>query len=203
MKKIYSIGYSGIVIEDFIKILKKNEINCVIDVRSIPYGKYTPDYNKENIKEKLKKNGILYENFSKEFGARRNEENVYDSDGKVNFLKVSKCENFKKGVDRIKKGVEKYSIVLMCSEKNPIECHRFSLVSRFITEEGFEVIHILNDGNLQKQCDLEKIMVNKYGPEHSQYALFSQTVCTYEDALKKAYDIISNKVAYEEEKEEE
>ena len=63
INKIYTIGYSGFVIDDFIKILKKYEISVVIDVRSNPYSQYHLEYNKENLKKKLKQNRIYYRSY--------------------------------------------------------------------------------------------------------------------------------------------
>ena len=55
---VYTIGYSGFKIEDFIKILKKNKIMVVIDVRSSHYSQYHSDYNKRALELKLKSENI-------------------------------------------------------------------------------------------------------------------------------------------------
>ena len=60
MKEIYTIGYSGSKIEDFINTLKKYNINSVIDVRSNPHWQFYVDYNKENLENTLKTNKIIY-----------------------------------------------------------------------------------------------------------------------------------------------
>ena len=70
-KTLYTIGYSGFLVEEFIDALKKNNINAVIDVRSSPYSQFFSDYNKEPLEKTLKKEGIFYRNYSKEFGARQ------------------------------------------------------------------------------------------------------------------------------------
>ena len=46
---IYTIGYSGFKIDDFVKTLKENGVSVVIDVRSLPYSQFYSDYNKENL----------------------------------------------------------------------------------------------------------------------------------------------------------
>lgn len=78
---IYTIGYSGFAIDDFIQILKKYEISVVIDVRSNPYSRYHLEYNKENLKKKLKQNRIYYRNYSLEFGARQSDKKYYSKEG--------------------------------------------------------------------------------------------------------------------------
>ncbi len=77
-------------------------------------------------------------------GARYEDKSLLFDDGKVSFNKVIKTKNFNDGIKRINDGLHKgYNIALMCSEKNPLECHRFSLISHFLDERGYDVEHIL------------------------------------------------------------
>ncbi len=62
---VYTIGHSVHDIGYFIKLLKKNKVNCIIDVRSIPFSRINPQFNKDELKKELKKNGIIYANFAK------------------------------------------------------------------------------------------------------------------------------------------
>ncbi len=78
---IYSIGYSGFLISDFISTLQKNKITLLVDVRSQPYSQYFSDYNKENLEQILKSKGIYYRSYAKEFGARQDERKYYSSEG--------------------------------------------------------------------------------------------------------------------------
>ena len=47
---VFTIGYTGFMISDFIKALKIKEVSLVIDVRSLPYSPHYVDYNKEYLK---------------------------------------------------------------------------------------------------------------------------------------------------------
>lgn len=194
--KCFTIGYSGIKIEEFIKRLKERSINCVIDVRSTPYSKYLPEYNKDSLKEILGENKILYLNFNKEFGARRSEDNVYSEDDVVDFDKVIELKIFSKGIERLKKGIDKgYKIVLMCSEKNPLECHRFSMVSKGLKNKGFEINHILDDNKEISNKNLEEDMVIKHFSNYMQINLFEKNR-PYSELLKESYKRINKKVGY-------
>ncbi|WP_373027523.1 DUF488 family protein, partial [Sulfurimonas sp.] len=51
MKTIYTIGHSIYEIEDFVELLKQNQINTIVDVRSTPYSKFAPQYNRETLKK--------------------------------------------------------------------------------------------------------------------------------------------------------
>ena len=68
--KIWTIGHSTRSIEDFISLLKKNEIKLLADVRSLPGSKRYPQFNREALAESLNAHGIRYEHFP-ELGGRR------------------------------------------------------------------------------------------------------------------------------------
>ncbi len=127
---VFTIGHSTHSIEEFIHLLNNYEINCIIDVRSMPFSKYNPQFNKESLIRDLKNQNIFYAHFGKEFGARHTEPMLLDENGQVDFNKVRETEDFISGVKRLEDAFEQgYKIALMCSEANPLDCHRFSMVS--------------------------------------------------------------------------
>lgn len=155
--KLYTIGYAGKKIEEFIDILKQNKITSIVDVRTMPLSKTFPEYNSNSIKDILRKNGIYYLVFSNEFGARREEQNTYisltDFDGKnikvVDFKKVYELPIFIDGVNRVEDGLKKeLKIAFMCSEKNPFDCHRANMIAEYFYQKGFEIKHIIDQQNI-------------------------------------------------------
>lgn len=190
MEQLYTIGCSILSLDDFVRNLKANDINVVADVRSVPYSRTTPQFNRESLKERLKKERIMYGDFSKEFGARRTECNAYKNN-QVSFEKTKKLPEFIKGIQRIQNGVNMgYSIALMCTEKNPLECHRFSLVSRGIFEKtGIQAVHILTDGSFVATEQLEKKVIEKFGLQED---LFSDS----SERLKEVYELLNKKIGY-------
>lgn len=158
MSKLFTIGHSTHPIELFLGILKRSQINAVIDVRSVPYSQYANQYNKDNLELFLKANKIYYIPMGHLLGARYEDESLLFDDGKVCFDKVTKTKDFNDGIRRIDDGLSKnYIITLMCSEKNPLECHRFSLISHFLDEHGYEVEHILPDKTISHRVLDEKL----------------------------------------------
>ena len=159
-QRLYTIGHSNLLLNDFISLIQKYEINCIVDVRSVPASKYAPQFNQNELKWLLKQHGVQYLHFGKEFGARRTD--CLDDEGQVNFECAIKTQAFLHGVERIRHGLQMgYHIALMCSEANPIECHRFSLVSRFFHEHGVDVQHILKDGTTLNHEAVEKEMISE------------------------------------------
>ena len=195
MKEIYTIGYSSFKIEDFIQILKNNNITCVIDVRSNPFSEYFQDYNKDILEKKLKKENIMYRNYKKEFGARQEEPSFYPK-GYLDFDLFTKTEQFNEGVLKIAKGIEMgFSFVLMCAEKDPITCHRNIMVAKAFKERGYNIKHILFDGSIESQDDIEKRMIKEYFPERNQMALFDENKSD-EDLIKASYNKKNEEIGY-------
>ena len=159
--RLYTVGHSNQTQEEFLELLKSHDVNCIVDVRSVPASKYTSQFNMEPLKWFLKNHDIQYLHFGEEFGARRTD--CLDADGQVNFELAVETPNFKRGVERLMKGLEKgFRIALMCSEANPLECHRFSLVSRYFYDNGLDVQHILKGAELAPHKVLEDEMIAEF-----------------------------------------
>ena len=193
---IYTIGHSSHKIDFFIELLKEYNINCIIDVRTIAASAYNPQYNKEALQKILAKNNICYLHFAKEFGARHTEPKLLDSNGVVDFEKVRNTEEFRKGVERVKKGIEKgYTIALMCSESEPLDCHRFSMVSLALSKEGFDVRHIMKDKTFKTNDQLEYQLLKKYDTKLPKPDMFHQDI-SIEDQLLVAYRLKNKDIGY-------
>ena len=192
---LFTIGYSGFKIIDFLSTLKMHNITLVVDVRSLPYSQYYSDYNKEKLSAILNSSGIYYRNYILEFGARQEDKHYYPN-GYLDFEMFSKSKNFITGVDKLKKAMEQdYSFALMCSEKDPINCHRAILVSRAFHKAGYQVVHLLPDGKTTTQSELEERLLNIFFPERNQINLFLPNLTT-EEYIVEAYKKQNEKIGY-------
>jgi uncharacterized protein (DUF488 family) len=193
---VYTIGHSTHQLDYFLELLRNYHVTCVVDVRSVPASSYNPQYNQDYLNEFLKNNNIIYLHFAEEFGARQTDPDLLDDDGKLDFDKVRKTWIFKNGLERIWQGVEKgYTIAIMCSESEPIDCHRFSMVSVGLEKDGFEVKHILKDKTIKTNSDLEKELLKKFEKKIPQINLFEPDI-TVEEQLKAAYRLKNKEIGY-------
>lgn len=196
--RLYTVGHSSQSLEEFLTLLQRHGINCVVDVRSVPASKYAPQFNEESIKTFLKLHGIQYLPFGNEFGARRTD--CINDEGQVDFEVAVTTPLFQQGAKRLMKGLERgFCIALMCSEADPLECHRFSLVSRYFYNQGIEVFHIMKDANLASQGEVEKRMVNDFLHSRKYHlAEVDELFGTYttEDQLKDAYRLKNKEIGY-------
>lgn len=187
---IYTIGHSTHTIERLVELLKSHSITAVCDVRSRPYSRMNPQFNREPLKEALRTADIKYVFLGKELGARSEDKNCYRN-GQVQYDLLAQTDLFKQGIERVKEGARSYRIALMCAEKEPLECHRTILVSRKLFEEGFVIKHILGDGGLEEH---EHAM----GRLIAKLKILEGDMFRSHDALVEAYARQSVEIAYRE-----
>lgn len=147
-RRIYTIGHSSHPIDEFLDLLELHGVQAVADVRSTPYSRKNPQYNKENLQGSLKEAGIEYVFLGRELGARSEDPDCY-VEGKVSYERLARTELFQSGIRRVEEGSEKFSIALMCAEKEPLHCHRTILVARALEGREFDIVHILANGGLE------------------------------------------------------
>ena len=190
MNEIYSIGHSNHEIDAFIALLHQHDITALCDVRSRPYSRYAQQYSSEPLKNALAAADIAYIFLGKELGARSENPACYKH-GRVQYSRLAKEPMFLEGIDRIIKGMKRYRISLMCSEKDPIDCHRALLVSRQLFETGIQISHILADSSLESHEDLESrlLAVCKF-PEGDMFN-------SRKDFVAEAYVLQGERVAYQ------
>lgn len=205
MQKLYTIGHSVHSVERFVDMLNKYDINCLIDVRSTPYSRFAPQYNISEIKKVLQNNQKQYIFMGEEFGARRSDTALYDSSGVLDFNKVIKSSLFQSGFKRVKTGLDKgFNIAFMCTEKDPIDCHRSILVGRAFDDEKFDVSNIHEDGSAETQEELIERLLNHYFPNRNQANIFDflEGEKKREDLVHEAYILRNKDIAYKLEEKE-
>lgn len=196
-KFLFTIGHSNHPISQFIEILKKHNITAIADVRSIPYSAFNQQFNREYLAKNLKNFDIAYVFLGEELGAKP-DDLFYYKDGQVDLTLISMSEKFKQGIERLIRGTEKYRIALMCSEKDPINCHRAILIAPFLQKLGVTVKHILYNGSIEEHSKTENRIINLLKQECDLFlsSLDESEIVklAYMEQLKK----ISHKVKMEE-----
>jgi len=149
LNELFTIGYAAHTKESFLDALKIHRITALADVRARPYSSFKPEFSQEPLKYFLLKNDIAYVPLGDQCGVSiSNREG--GSPTRSLFQAIAENEKFKKGLERIKNGLQKYRIALMCAEKDPLCCHRFLLICRHLPA-GTRIRHILEAGGIEKQ----------------------------------------------------
>lgn len=193
MENLFTIGHSNHSMERFFELLGSQEIEAVIDLRSAPYSRYCPHYNKDTVEKSLKSRGIEYIFLGRELGGKRNEENCY-VDGRVKFELIARLPIFQIGLERVIQEVEKHKVALMCAESEPLDCHRTILVCRQLKKikPDLQITHILSDGTTeQHEATLQRLIrLHKLEPE-----LFGE-LSSQVNLIEKAYDLQEKKIIF-------
>jgi len=192
--ELFTIGHSNLSIEAFVLLLQKHGITAVADVRSHPFSRYLPHFNKSEITASLSSAGIQYVFLGKELGARPEDLSCYDTSGKALYDRIAATPLFSAGIQRLLKGAASYKISLMCAEKDPITCHRTILVCHKVREFNWQIHHILSDGNLESHQDLEARLLTKFNKVKNNKEPIQLSLFELEPQVK--HEIVDLETAY-------
>lgn len=152
---IYSIGHGTRKTEDFLAVLKDHGIEYLVDIRSRPYSRFNPQYNRNMLKQSLENNGITYVFMGDTLGGRPPDPACYDAEGKIDYEKVKTKAFFREGIRRLKTAYEKdIPIAVMCSESKPAECHRSKLIGVALSADRIWLQHIDEKNRLKPQAEV-------------------------------------------------
>jgi uncharacterized protein (DUF488 family) len=157
---LYTIGHSKHPIDKFIQLLKDHKIEVLVDVRSTPYSRFNPQFNKNALQQALQKQNIEYVYAGEDLGGRPKDplcykhhaipDKVGDYLHEVNFSKVMKRPWFLEGIQQLLEVAGQHTTSILCSEENPANCHRHHLITGYLMREHPEVtiLHIRGDGSV-------------------------------------------------------
>lgn len=154
--RVYSIGHSNLSKDDFLQLLKKFAIHVLVDVRSSPYSQYLPHFNRPELQHFLSGKGIEYL-FAGEFlGGRPQDPQLYRAreipEGKADYLNlvdypaVARTDHFRRGLNRLIAVAAQRTVAIMCSEEDPLQCHRHHLIANELDLRNIPVVHIRKSG---------------------------------------------------------
>jgi len=186
---IFTIGHSDHTMERFVDLLHRNGISAIADVRSMPYSRFAPRFNQDQLNAALKADKIHYVFLGGELGARRSEPECYQ-DGKARYELIVRTPRFQRGLARLREGSQTGRVAMMCAEKDPLTCHRAILICRHLRSSGMPISHILEDGRTETQAAMEDRLLGVTGVEGED--LFTGRC----EAIERAYDIQAERLAY-------
>jgi uncharacterized protein (DUF488 family) len=154
MATVYTIGHSSHAAEHFVGLLRQHDLQALVDTRSSPYSRYTPQFDREALRALVTAAGLHYLWLGDSVGGRPRDESCYDAEGRVLYSRVARQPEFREAVARILRGAAERRVALLCSEEDPAHCHRRLLISRVLMDEGAEIRHIRGDGTLETDAEI-------------------------------------------------
>lgn len=146
---IFTIGHSNVPAERIVELLKRYGIEVLVDVRSIPYSRHNPQFNREAFQRLLEAAGIQYVYEGRDLGGRPEDPDCYD-DGHVRYDRIATKPWYQAGIDRLIEMALQHSVAILCSEEDPLQCHRHNLIAQTLLERGVVVWHIRGDGRIEQ-----------------------------------------------------
>ena len=188
---VFTIGHSNHSPETFLKMLSRHDVSEVVDVRSSPQSRYTPQFNYNILTEILDEAGISYVFLGGELGGRPVDRSCYDDEGRVLYDRLADTDLFNDGIGRLVREADERRMALMCSENEPLVCHRALLIAKSLTERDVAVEHILADGSLEKHAITMGRLLDSFHIPH-QGDLFRSRDEVLADAIERQ----AKKIAY-------
>ena len=192
---LFTIGHSNHTLDKFIGLLKQHNITAIADVRSIPFSRFNPHFNREALEASLRRANISYVHMGQQLGARRDEPECFVGK-QANYELVAQLPSFRAGIDRLLAGSQHQRIALMCAEKDPITCHRTVLITRAFRHAAITVAHILDSGQLESAAAAEERMMDATKTPRAD--LFQSK----EDLINAAYTKLGAQLAWVNESDE-
>jgi uncharacterized protein (DUF488 family) len=187
---ILTIGHSRHSLERFIALLEAARATSVADVRSAPVSRFSPHFNKRALAVSLDARGIAYVFLGNELGGRPQQQELFTG-GVANYEKMAAAPSFQSGLDQLMLGAEDYRIAVMCSEADPLDCHRCLLVGRALAGANVDVGHILASGEVMTHAQAEERLLHLESLSEAGLLLR-----TRDERLAEAYRSRGRKVAY-------
>ncbi len=123
---IFSFGHSSRAFSEFLQKLQEKNIHILVDVRTIPKSRFSPQYSQNAISQALTASGIQYIYRGKNLGGLGQNERY--------------SEAIEELVELAKSGK---NVCIMCSEADYMKCHRYTMLTPDFEERGIKVEHIL------------------------------------------------------------
>jgi hypothetical protein len=186
---IFTIGYTVGTQAQYFDFLATHHITGICDVRSVPYSRHRPEFSRDAIGQEAACRNIAYIFMGKALGGRPAEADKYVN-GRISFRRIARSAGFQQGLERLRRGLgQGYRLVLMCAEKDPINCHRAILICRHLRSADLDLQHIMAGGALENHRDTEHRLMHIHGIQPELFATEAQLI-------ERAYDLQEEKIAH-------
>jgi uncharacterized protein (DUF488 family) len=165
--EIFTVGYGRLSFAQLLSLLRKHSIETVVDVRSAPYSKYSPEFCKSSLKSLLVSQGIKYlflcdEKGENLLGGKPKDPSVIIG-GLIYYELISEKEYFKTGIKKLLDIAKDRTVCLLCAEEDPNRCHRHHLITKTLLSAGIKVFHIRADGRIEEAVnDQEQALLTDF-----------------------------------------
>ena len=147
MPELLTVGHGNLALDVLIGNLRGAGVGRLVDVRSTPYSRWHPQFNRKSIEAASEAAGIAYE-WEPALGGRPEDPALRTAGGEPDYALMAQHPPFLEAIERLIATAEATSAAIMCSEGRPEHCHRTLLVAPALLARGAHVRHVLKDGSI-------------------------------------------------------
>jgi uncharacterized protein (DUF488 family) len=190
--RVFTIGHSHHELAYLIDLLAAAGIEAVADVRSSPFSRRLPQFNRPELEAGLRAAGMVYVFLGDLLGGRPSHPGFYDEEGRVDYRLLRAGESFRRGLERLERARERYRVALLCAEEDPLDCHRGLMIAPALVERGIAPVHLRGSGERETMRQMEDRLLDttRLG------GLFSLADEDRREALEEAYRVLARKKAF-------
>ena len=185
-----TIGHSNHTAQVFAQMVSAHGVQEIVDVRSTPESRHVPHFNRAVLTKTLDRTGVRYSYMGRELGGRPRGDEFYDEDGRVQYEAIAQTQDFQDALEIIALRSRERIIAVMCTERDPLQCHRTLLVAHHLSLRGMEIEHITGTETSARtrHADLMKRLVSAWPQSQGQE--------TAGEEIRMAIALQSRKVGY-------
>lgn len=197
--RLLSVGHSNHELEHFLALLSRAGVGKVADVRSSPYSRRLPQYCLAELEAALESQGIGYVFLGEQLGGRPRLAELYNEAGQVDYELVRRTAEFQNGLDHLITESDRCCTAMLCSEEDPLDCHRGLMITPALGECGLAPGHLRKDGSIESTAAMEQRLLGITGVGAGLWdGLFSQMISEDErrQMLVEAYRAMAARKAF-------
>ncbi len=187
------MGHSNHDLARLLALLRAAGVEAVADVRSSPFSRRHPDFNRAELERGLREAGFAYLFLGDLLGGRPQGAELYDGEGRVDYRRVRATEFFRRGLERAERAAAKSRVALLCAEEDPLDCHRGLMIAPALVERGVRPGHLRGSGRVETTAELEERLLAETGQD-DLFARIDER--ERREALEAAYDVMGRKKAF-------
>ncbi len=149
---VYTVGFSTRTLEELVAILRGAGVAFLVDVRTVPRSRHTPQWNREGAAAALPQQGIRYSHLPQLGGFRKPRRDSpnrgWRNQAFRGFADYMATPDFAAGLESLLSLAAETPTAMACTEAVPWRCHR-SLIADALTVRGAQVGHLMGPTSIR------------------------------------------------------
>ena len=167
---ILTVGHSNMRLQEFIDLVGGQGIDILVDTRSKPYSRWVSHFGRESLRDAAREAPFEYRYMGDSLGGKPSDRKFYRRDGTVDYEAITREPSYVAGIEHLMRLANDRVVCLLCTEEDPIQCHRRLLIGKTLGEQGVILRHLRKQGLFEDEESVQRRYLRK-NPQSIQGAL--------------------------------